>query len=413
MSDTLSYEVLTKTVRGAAAAFRSITELQPVEGAGGKIFPATYSKGVYATERRRLRDGHGGPEREVDCVLLNSVQSEANHAEEALQRAIELQQISLPLIEVDFKAANEKLKQPLPNLTSLTVPHRLADAILRDSQLADGTRFSKSECAKKWARANLWNATPIFEICPTALVFGMWGSPEKPGGLGAKFERAFVSETVAVDIVPESQDPAQRKSSGRMGFRIDPLSVKSAVLIKQRESGTFSVIGDSKEKNALKPSEINHGNILFEAERNGVRCRFAEQTTVISLGALRKLRFPIEGKFDLAVDGAARTVLASIALCAAVLASEQGTSLRSRCHLFPTKPPVWQLLEKPGQTPGEFTIDGEASIGLLKKAIAAAQHVKLPWMKDKLTLTPTDELVELVRQSQELAAKEKGDGETQ
>jgi CRISPR-associated protein Csb1 len=78
------------------------------------------------------------------------------------------------LIEVDFSEANTKLKKDLPNLTSLEVPHRLADAILRDSVLKDGTRFSKSPYANEWGRANLWNATAIYKLCPTALVFGMW-----------------------------------------------------------------------------------------------------------------------------------------------------------------------------------------------------------------------------------------------
>ena len=200
MSVKFSLESLRGAVSGQAAAFRSITELQPVEGPGGKVFPATYAKGAYATERRRLRL-EGESEQEVECVLLNSVQSEANHAEEALKRAIELGQIQLPVIEVDFQEANAKFKQDIPNLTSLDVPHRLADAILRDSQLADGMRFSKSDYATRWGRSNVWNATSILEMCPTALLFGMWGSPDKPGGLGAKFERAFVSEIVAVDVV--------------------------------------------------------------------------------------------------------------------------------------------------------------------------------------------------------------------
>ena len=112
------------------------------------------------------------------------MQSQSNRAEEALKNAIERGKISLPLIEVEFNGSNEKLRSPLPNLTSLDVPHRLADAILRDSELADGTRFSKSEFAKRWGRSNLWNATAVYELCPTALVFGMWGSPEKPGGFG-------------------------------------------------------------------------------------------------------------------------------------------------------------------------------------------------------------------------------------
>ena len=45
--------------------------------------------------------------RDVDCVLLNSVQSEANFAELTLLQAIERNQVKLPLIEVDFAEANE------------------------------------------------------------------------------------------------------------------------------------------------------------------------------------------------------------------------------------------------------------------------------------------------------------------
>src|ERR1039457_3635475 len=164
MSETLTLAELAGAISGGAAALRSITTLQPIEGEGGKVFPATYSGGKYAFEKRRLR-GEDGREREVECVLLNSVQSEANHAELALLAAIERGEISLPLIEVDFSEANKQFKKDLPNLTSLDVPHRLADAILRDSVLPDGTRFSKSEYAARWGRANLWNATPIYEIC--------------------------------------------------------------------------------------------------------------------------------------------------------------------------------------------------------------------------------------------------------
>jgi len=392
MSETLSLAELSAAITGGAAALRSITILQPVEGEGGKVFPATYAEGKYATEKRRLR-GDDGVEREVDCVLLNSVQSEANHAELALLDALERGLIELPLIEVDFSDANKQFRKDLPNLTSLEVPHRLADAILRDSMLPDGTRFSKSDYATRWRRSNIWNATAIYELCPTALVFGMWGSPEKPGGLGAKFERAYISEIVGVDalLVPE-----------RLGFRVDPLSVSKNVPVAPAADGGFQV--DPKVKNALRPSELNHGNVPFQSTNGGIRCRFAEQTTVVSLGALRKLRFPLDGKADAKRDDAARTVLAATGLCAGVLATERGASLRSRCMLRPTEPRVWELLDRPGNPGKTFALGGDAAIALLKDAITAADG--LPWMGQKLTLKPTPELVALVRRSQEVMAAE-------
>ena len=408
MSESLNLVDLMAAVTGTAAAFRSVTKLQPVGGQGDKVFPATYSGGIYATERRPLNG------QVVDCVLIDSVQSQANRAEEALKLALERGRTQLPLIVVDFQEANGKFRNPLPNLTSLDVPHRLADAILRDSILSDGTRFSKSQYASRWGRSNLWNATAIYELCPTALLFGMWGSPDKPGGLGAKFERAYVSEIVAVDVVRNTREAADEEASGarnhlvnvRAGYRIDPLNSSKNVSVKQNEDGSFQV-GAGK----LRPSEINHGNIPFESVNSGVRFRYAEQVTVVSLGALRKLRFPLDGMDKACVNDAGRTVLAALGLCAGVLASEANTSLRSRCHLWPVEAREWELLEKPGQIMHRFRLAGDQAIELLNTAIAAAKQAGLSWMEEKLTLKPSPELIELVRQSQEAAAKEKGEGE--
>lgn len=408
MGEAFDLNQLSAAVSGGAAAFRSITQLQPVGGEGDKVFPATYGGGAYATERRAL-DG-----RVVDCVLIDSVQSQANRAEEALKTAIERGRTKLPLIEVSFQEANQQLVAPVPDLTSLDVPHRLADAILRDSVLADGTRFSKSAYARRWGRSNLWDATAVYELCPTALLFGMWGSPEKPGGLGAKFERAFVSEIVAVDVVSNGTGKGNGEGSNgredvadkRVGFRIDPLNASKSVLVKQNDDGSFQVGGGK-----TRPSEINHGNIPFETANCGIRFRYAEQTTVVSLGALRKLRFPLNGKDDPARNDAGRTVLAALGLCAGVLAAEANTSLRSRCHLWPVEEREWELVDKPGQPPRSFRVTGDQAVGLLNEAITAASQAGLKWMEEKLTLKPSAELVELIKQSQEAAAKEKGEGE--
>ena len=367
MSDSFALTDLTAAVSGPAAAFRSITILQPVGGEGDKVFPATYKDGIYAREARRVTAA-SGEKKELDCVLLDSVPSQANRAEEALLNAVRRGALRLPLIEVDFSKANDKLRSPLQNLSTLEVPHRLADAILRDSELADGTRCSKSSYADKWSRANLWNATPVYELCPTALVFGMWGSPDKPGGLGAKFERAFVSEIVGVDTTFVET---------KTGFRIDPIGASSKVSVLPQENGKFILAKEAKTKGAVRPSEINHSNILYESENGGVRFARAEQTTVVSLGVLRKLRFPTNGKQNAAIDDAAPTVLAALALCAGVLASERGTSLRSRCHLWPVAERKWELLERPGQPPRELNLAGDHAIKLFNEAVAAAEAVGL------------------------------------
>ncbi|MBV9499335.1 MAG: hypothetical protein JO138_08160, partial [Acidobacteriaceae bacterium] len=53
----------------------------------------------------------------------------------------------------------------------------------------------------------------------------------------------------------------------------------------------------------------------------------------------------------------------------------------------------------------------EQVLKAMKEAVQHAESVGLHWIKEKLALRPSKELAELVRQSQEAAAKEKGDGE--
>ena len=58
--------------------------------------------------------------------------------------------------------------------------------------------FRKSSKGKALNTVSQQNATALYQLCPTALIFGMWDSTGPKGGLGAKFERAMVSEVVGV-----------------------------------------------------------------------------------------------------------------------------------------------------------------------------------------------------------------------
>ena len=91
----LTVEDLRSAVADGAVALRSRTVLQPAGGKGTKVFPPTYADAVYATEKRRL-PGHPDP---VECVLLDSVQSQANRMEEALQQAVDDGRLRLPVID--------------------------------------------------------------------------------------------------------------------------------------------------------------------------------------------------------------------------------------------------------------------------------------------------------------------------
>ena len=304
--------------------------------------------------------------------------------------------------------------------------------------------------------ADIRNATGLFGLCPTALVFGLWDSTGPRGGQGAKFQRALVSEIVGYDSM------AGVKTSSR----IDPAGIqKSAGPIFRTESGDWTLFEENAKKgqggkpilyklgskgkeftydrekgndipDQGRPSVINHGNVTPDYDfardsnnrildeirrdergqevrepriRGGFTISKAVQTTTLSLAVLRRLRFPLDGAIDSEheVDLAARTALAALGLAAGSLARSD-VDLRSRCHLFAEGVSVWQLLDRPGEKPEEFALDPAAALDLLSNTIEAARNVGLPW-EGAIELTPSPDLVELVRLSQELARE----GETE
>ena len=444
MSSGLDLKTLRDAVAGTAAAFRCVTDYQPAGGPGDKVFPPTYEGGKYATEERiDPRTGEVKP-----CVLLDSVQSQANRMELALLEAHRAGQVTLPLIVTRFDQ-DELLRKF--TVTSLEAPHRAADALFRDS-LLNGVMFRKSDKGRLLDTADVRNATGLFGLCPTALVFGLWDSTGPRGGLGAKFQRALVSEIVGYAAVPGIKtasriDPAAiERGAGPVfrttdgGWTLDPEKARKVegkpVLYKRRQGK--EVVYDHESGRDVpdqgRPSVINHGNVTpdydfvknnnnqiqYETRINDrgevvrVRPRIlggftiskATQTTVLSLAALRRLRFPFNGAADSnhETDLAARTALAALGLAAGTLARND-TDLRSRCQLFAETVPTWELLDRPAEPPKTFDLDQNAALQLLADAIAQARKAELPW-EDRIELTPSADLVELVRRSQELASRE-------
>lgn len=391
---TIDLPTLQSAVGGTAVAFRCVTTYQPAGGPGDKVFPPTYEGGRYATEERI--DPETGEHR--PCVLLDSVQSQANRMELALLEAHRAGRLGLPLLVARFD--QEELLKKF-TVTSLEAPHRVADALFRDS-LLDGMIFRRSEKGRILDTAEVRNATGLFGLCPTALVFGLWDSTGPRGGLGCKFQRALVSEIVGYDAV------TGKKTSSR----IDPAEImRDAATLYERKSEDDNVPrwtlneGDGKRKlKTGRPSEANHGNVVPTIADGGFTLSGARQTTTLSLAVLRRLRFPLDGAAtsDTATDLAARTALAALGLAAGSLARVD-TDLRSRCQLFAEQTPVWELLDRPGETPRQFEHDPEDALQLLDEAIRVAKNAGLPW-EDEIEVTPSPDLIELVRRSQELAS---------
>lgn len=402
----LTLDVIRSAVAGTAAAFRCVTEYEPAGGPGDKVFPPTYEGGKYATEKRV--DPQTGEI--IDCVLLDSVQSQANRMELALLEAMdEADGVELPLLRVAFT----DVPKPI-TVTSLEAPHRIADAIFRDSKIREDGQwcdFRQSSKGSILDRSDNKNATGLFGLCPTALVFGLWDSTGPRGGLGAKFQRAVVSEFVGYGAV----------QGAKTASRIDPLQImKESAVVFAKDSGGWTLSEESakKEKGKAikvgkegKPSEINHGNVTPSIAPGSFTISHARQTTVLSLPTLRRLRFPLADhspEQKASANLAARTALVALGLAAATLAREQGADLRSRCQLVPTGPFIWKLLDQPGAEPIAFSLTGTQARALLKEAITAAKDTGLPW-ENVIDLTPSDDLVELVRRSQRLAAQTTGE----
>lgn len=379
---------LLKACAGGMSALRMIVTLQPVGGVGDKVAPPTHDKGRYAFEKR-VMDGR----QDVATVLLDSVQSQANRFEEALLCKVRAGEIRIPLLEVE-----------IPNhgtLTSLSVPHRVHDAIFRDC-LYQGKRFRESALGKEMIAARMWNATAMYRVCPTALLFGTWDSQGESGVNSAKFARALVSEIIGIEAVP----------GVRTSSRIDPLGIKAlkgTIYKSATEQWTLDAPKGDKAKALYKksgsPAEINHGNIppaITEVEKNepgGVTFREARQTAVLSFAQLRKLRFPVGEKPSSERDVAGRAAIAALGVYALTLQVEEGYQLRSRCHLQPVTHPEFEWL---GPTAGEKetqVIAAEAAREALLGLCSHAENLGLSWEKEPIGLEPEPKLLKLVEMS--------------
>lgn len=389
-----------------AVAFRCRRRLQPAGGEGDKVFPPTFAGARYAIEKRHVP----GRDQPVTCVLLDSVQSQANRMEQALQDALDAGTFALPHVVVDFSGHDprndgseepDKFIDPVGKITSLQVPHRLTDAILRDS-VVNGVPFRQTPKGRLLNTAHPRNATPVFDFSPTALLFGMWDSTGPKGGLGAKFERAIVSEVVGVGATWEEDYRAR-------GVRRDPLEIRAKVKVVQNPDKKTWRLAKPQEKGAIEPSKINHSSVPFESGNSGLTIEYAMQTTTLSLVVLRRLVFPLGGVSSPTTDVAARTVLAALGLGAATLAFESGMGLRSRCLLWPDGPMVWELLNRPGEPIASFAVSSGAAIELFKEAVDAVRSAGFAWPTEPFVLEPSADLVELVRRSQQEATKEEGD----
>ena len=384
----MKYQQLLKSVQ-SSAGLRLRIRLQPLYGPGEIVFPCTVAGGKYQISNRRIP----GYSESVPCAILDSVQSQANRMEAALLADIREGKLKLPHLETDF-AGIEGLLKEIGKITCFEAPHRIFDAILRDSVDERGIHFPLTELGQKVINSNAKDATAIFQVSPASLLFGSWDSTGVSGGLGEKYTRCVVSEVVGINT----------EQAARAGTRIDPLNLAGSIppdkILKETKDEMWAQIAKSRKK-IDKPSEINHSSVPWPKEgsqlHGGVTVDYIQQSTTISFAALRQLHFPVGGKDQ---SSFAHAVLAAIALHAAALNTERGWHLRSRCDLILDDgvPPEWENLG--GSSISKEILTADATRDVLNEAIAKAKEAGLPWNDEAIHLKPSPALQKLVVASQ-------------
>lgn len=408
---SISLTELTEAVQGGAVGVRLRIPLEPLGGPGDKVAPPTYgivADGAltrYAEETRRI----GGEN--VRCVLLDSVASQANRQEATLLDGVRAGDLSLPLVSTNF--GDIEGLADLDRISSLQAPHRIFDAILRDSLLGNDL-FRMSLLGQAITEATPGNAAALFRYSPTTLVFGGWDSTGPRGGRGSKYERALTSEIVGIGAVP----------GVRAASRIDPLAIeKEAGPVYESKDGSWTldetdaliqkgtpVLVTGGDGPAGRPSQVNHSNFppSIDTRSGGVTVDRIEAITVLSFIQLRRLLFPTNGAGSsfgdrrYAAESAARAALAALALAAVTLTFEAGFDLRSRCVLVPTADLEFELISRGTTGSTSFTLTREEALQLVADAANAAAEAGLPWETEEILLTPAPRLVDLIKRSRNL-----------
>ena len=377
----------------SSSAIRRIRRLASVGGEGSYVAPPTYLGGIHVFERRRI----GGEE--VSCVLLDSVQSQANRLEESLEKS----GLSIPNVIVDFVDTDVP---DVGKISAMSAPHRIFDAIIRDSMLG-GDLFPDSKVGKRVNAATPKNATSLFQHSPSTLVFGGWNSTGDRGGSGRKFQRCIVSEIVGVNVPTRTKYNEMIGMSSKPASRIDPLEIEKTDIYKSKTRPSRWVMEEPKDKKGYeksKPSEVNHGNIAPSITEQGVTMEYALQTTTVTLAGLRRLSFPEAGASDPDRDLAAQTVLAAIALNAVLEHDRAGYSLRSRCDLCPSQElpyEEFEIIHNDGKTDRVSITRDDARI-MFDDAVRAAKDKNLPWETEPIKLAPKKDLVGLIKKSRKM-----------
>ena len=316
----MSIDTLRSALADTASAIGITAKLTPVSG--NKILPPTY-RGDDATPSIHNTTKAGADGLSSWCSV-DSPGSCANRVEQAL---VDMG-LDLDPLRVDF--GNGEV------LSTLQLPHRVFDAVLRDSQL-QGVPFRKTDIGQAVIAATPAHAAALLHYDPGSLLLGAWDST----GLGSnsrprtKWARALTCEIAATQVEPVAL----------AGNRLDPLGIEGTdyawveevdgtlrqatadELRPPAEGGLPRASDKSKDYPRLvKASKANHGNTLSLTAKGVLVHGDIQLNATLSLSRLRRYHFG-----DETAEG--RLLLALMGLYGVLAVLNDGLDLRSGCDL--------------------------------------------------------------------------------
>ncbi len=293
-------------------------KLLPVEGEGGVIFPPTYADIGYNIDT--LADG-------TKVATIDSVGSQANRMEPIFKSGPLADLV--PQIEITYGNGQ--------TVNILDVGHRLGDALVRSSTLAE----SANQAFQSFLSGD---AAALARLAPTSLVFGVWDSRDTQ----AKLPRILQSTIRAWDV-------EVLKRSAQYNPPIDYAALE-----------VFTDEEKAKQEGDPKSPLAKRGFVHVPAgeAHGGVRVRgWIERQVTVNLVALRRL----EG-------GSSTSPLRQYVLGIALVAASDPPEafLRQGCLLTldPSSPSMWEQVGRDGnRTP--VALDQELAIGYTRRAMDA------------------------------------------
>lgn len=292
--------------------------LLPVEGGDAVIFPPTYAGIGYNIDT--LSDG-------TRVATIDSVGSQANRMEPIFEK--EPYAALVPQVTITY--GNDQ------SISILQAGHRLGDALIRSTALADEANAAFSTFL------DTGDAAPIARLAPTSLIFGVWDSRDTQ----AKVPRIVQSVVRAWDV-----DDLKRSAQYMPPVDYAALKVFSDAEKDKQEGNQKSPLAQRGFVHV--PATGEHGGIVVRGE--------IRRTVTVNLVALRRL-----GGDD---GPALRRYVLGLALVAATAPLDG--FLRQGCLLTPDPdaPASWAAVGRDGRREA-VTLDGDAVLTLAQEAAVA------------------------------------------